>query len=757
MIQKGAVFLVVLWSIFFPVRVNSDCGPGFQGFYGYSFINPKVTAFDANLAPFFLDMGQIYADYFKSQGELYVLDNVQEWRERYCENATLDDIRYIVYTASQYQLEDLRAVIDNPNANLNMLGGIMATNSWARYMVRHGCRETVDYLIFAKQCEPHVTLPANAWQAPRRDYNAMQTLIRQAKERFLRTESDYIKLRYAFQAIRLAHYMQDYEQTLALTEYYLPKIDNDPSIVEYWIMGHKAGAMQALGRKAEAAYLFSRVFEKCPGKRESAFRSFRIDTDEEWEQCLLLCRNDHERAGLYVLRASGKNARLTEEMQHIYDYDPRHPALEMLLVRELQRLEKDLLGNSFNPQAKNNQQRFNIPREQAGERVIALQALVRKWLKQRKIAQPALWKLAEGYLEVLAGNYYFAEKTLALAEDMVDTKPLKEQLSVFRLVLKIMMLNKVSAEQEVELAALGKRYDFYEHYPDFPKLIRDKLRTVYVAQGDEAKAYLMQYSLAQLRANPDLDIINDLLALCRKEDRSPYEKALVEREDGTTIEYDLVEAKSAYLLGMGEPEAALSAMRDIPSKEWDNFGQFNPFIRRFADCVNCKLPDTVTTYNRGELIERLLDLEFKARAAESADEAASLYFQLGEAYYNMSYYGPAWKATDLFRSSASAASAYHQKGKEVFPHPGLPLGNHENFDIKKAWEYFDQARRTARSIEIQAAATYMAAKCERNRFYTSGEKRTFDYFTMLQKDYQQTEFYQRVIQECRDFQAFVLK
>jgi hypothetical protein len=746
---------LLLWS--WPVRIAGDCGPQPLGFYGYSFINPAIASTESALAPFFLNFGEQFGQYFTSQEEIYEKDNATEWWERYCEIPLLADVRFFVYQTSQSELETLRAIMRNKDATLRMLGPRLANNTFARYIVRNECTETLDYLIFAKRCEPHVIAPANPWVERRRDETAMRALIREAKSRFLRTESHYIRLRYAFQAIRLAHYVQDYQLTLDLCEYYLPKIDNDPSLVDYWIQGHKAGALQALGQRPEAAYLYSRIFDRCPSKRESAYRSFRIDTDEEWRRALLLCRNDHERATLYVLRAQSDDSRLTEEMQNIYRYDPQHPALPMLLLREVQRLEKDLLGNEFNPRAAENREYFRVPRALAGERVIELQGLIREWLTEGRLAQPGLWKLAQGYLELLAGDYYFARRTFAEAEAMADEEALQEQLAVFRLVLRILTLDYIDDETERELSRLQRTYDFYEQYPDFRRLITDKLRTLYRAQGDEGKAYLMEYSLAQLRANPDPEIIEELLFICRKEDRNRFERELVEREDGSTIEYQLLDALAAYQLSLGQLEAAMETMKQIPPNRWDDFGTYNPFVRRFRDCVECPLPDTVTFFNRGQVIQEMLELEYEARAETDANRSAATYFKLGEAFYNITYYGPAWRAADCFRSSSSAARAYQHKGQEVFSYPGLPRGNREVFNVDRARFFFDRARGIAKDPEIAAAATYMAAKCERNDFYTQDTVRTFENFRLLKEYYSETEFYQRVISECLDFQAYLLK
>ena len=196
----------------------------------------------------------------------------------------------------------------------------------------------------------------------------MQELIRDGLKVFRNMDdpekalkSEYIKLRYAYQIIRLAHYTKSYQQTLDLHEYLMPKVDNDPSIIEYWIMGHRAGAMMGLKRNVEASYLFSKIFANCPSKRESAFRSFKIKSDQEWHDCLLLCESDKERATLYALRANAKDSRGLDEMEHIYDLDPESAYLELILVKEVKKLEKDLLGLEFNDNKRHNKRYHKIP------------------------------------------------------------------------------------------------------------------------------------------------------------------------------------------------------------------------------------------------------------------------------------------------------------------------------------------------------------------------------------------------------------
>jgi hypothetical protein len=257
-------------------------------------------------------------------------------------------------------------------------------NSFARHLKQHKCIETIDYLIFAKHCEPYV-IHSDPWESSQRDTFAMQSLIDEGLDVFLKIKSNYIRLRYAYQLVRMAHYKKNYRQVLELYDYLMPKTDPVESILKYWILGHKAGALKSLGNRVEAAYLFSQIFDHCPSKRESAFRSFYIHSDEEWDQCLEMCQSDREKAALYALRANAKNSIAAEAMEKIYELDPTNEHLEILLVKEIRELERDLLGLKFNDKAKQNLQFHNLPRKSAGQYLVSLQAFVLKCIDEKKV------------------------------------------------------------------------------------------------------------------------------------------------------------------------------------------------------------------------------------------------------------------------------------------------------------------------------------------------------------------------------------
>lgn len=747
--------LLLLLCFLLPIKLSSDCTPGRTGFRGYSFINPNIIDVRVPSAPLFIDIKAIY-EAFGGQEVVQEVDNVFEWRERYCRRATEADIEFVVYQADSNELVQLYTEVGSEDSRLSYP---FTDNTFARYLKRYGCSETVEYLTFAKRCEPHVTQGEDPWNIPKRNIFYMQQLIDEGLPLFQKTQSHYIRLRYAYQIIRLAHYRKDYAQVLALYDRLMPQVDNDPSIIEDWIEGHRAGALMSLGRNVEASYIFSKIFENCPSKAESAFRSFKINTDEEWEACLRLCQSDRERATLYVLRAQALDSKALSEMTRIYELDPSNRHLDILLTNEIYKLEKDLLGLSFNDERAYNR-RLGYPRANAGRYAIGLHEFMIRVLKEKKVDRVPFWQIAIGYLETLMGNFYDAKASFEEAAQMLKgskLKLLKDQLAVFEMVRDISSFQQANDSIELKVDEI-RESDLYAKYRDFPDFLSDKMAVLYGQSNSPGKAFLSNYRFRDLKANPQLVVIDDLLMICRKPKRTSLETALITKSGGATIEKDLLDLKATLLFGQYRLGEALEVYKELDRNEWDNYGLFNPFVERFKDCVRCPLPDTSNTYNKGELLERIINLELLTRT--DPNNSALYYFNLGLAFYNMSYFSYDWEALDNFRSGSSMNVAKLRDGDNIVSHPNYPAGNQEFFDCSRALYYFDRARQLTQDKEIAAKATYWAAKCERNAWYANrarGARNQYEYFSILKNEYNNTDYYKRVVRECKTFQAYLTK
>ena len=756
-----------------PLRFMNACGPSDDlGFQGYSFLNPGIVLSQDSVANFFIRFDDLMQTGFPEE-EVRIQDNLSEWQVSICEAATVDDIRRVIYDSDPDQLLLLRtAVISKSQA----LPFSYRDNSFAKFLQRNQCRETVDYLLYAKACEPYVGAQ-NPWKKEKRDPKKMVELIDRGRKEFRKTDSHYMRLRYAYQMIRLAHYAQEYELALELYDFLMPKIDvpsfgeegeETTSLIYYWLLGHKAGALRGLEDRVQASYYYAQVFAHCPSRREAAFRSFMLRNDEEWEACLLLCQNDEERSMLYAIRAYEKDSRAIEEMQAIYKMDPSSKFLEMLLVKEIRELEKDLLGVEFNDNRKGNKRYHRRPKSDAGEYVIELQDLARQYWEEKEVKRPKLWQMAEGYLELIAGDYYAASQTLREVQKYTTNPHMEEQLEVLLLAAQIGGFGEPTDSVETIAYNIRKGNEWYLKYPSFPDYMRDKFTAMYEEMKRPGKAFRCQHELADLRPNPQEDIILDLMKIFQESDPSPLERLFSENPDGSSIKNDLHDLRALIYMQDNNFEAAFEELREIPRTRWGDYGVFDPFRATLKDCISCPhSKDSIDLYTRGAVVERILDLQYQIRARP--DSNAVFYLEIGVALYNMTYFGHSWNVMDYHRSGSSWR--YLRSGRNVFKLYGSPFGNREHFNVDLALYYFEKARLAAKSDELAAKATYMAAKCELVKFYQSeayqeppccnripyippeyGEnyQRLMDY-------YSETLFYESLIEECLYFRSYALR
>jgi hypothetical protein len=742
------------------MRSTKSCGYTDSSFHGYSFFNRDIIEDKASSARFFTDIvsfDDVYnAD--KQRDSIYKSacddENLWEWRQKFCDYAHLDDIRQIIYKTSVSQLSSIRAATQS--SNLELETGL-AENEFAQQIFSNRCTEVIDYLIFAKNCEPLV-IGGDAWNTKIRDIVVMNERIEEGKKLFSITKSPFIRLRYAFQIMRLAHYGGNYQTTVNLYNFLMPKIDSRvKSVVNYWVLSLKAGALKQLGQRVEASYLFSVVFEHCLSKREAAMRGFCIQTDAEWQQCLLLCRTDDEKATLYAMRGSHVDSKAVEEMQLIYDLNPKNPHLENLLLGEIRKLERDLLGYPFNDYKEHNRRYAGLPREYAGEYAIRLHQFILKCIKEKRTTRPELWRVADGYLELLRGDFYAAERVFDKIKGGIKNKALLEQVEILEIAAQIYSFDTLNEASEAKISAIIEN-PLYKKYKDLPDFLFDKLANFYKKNGRKGCAYRCHHRLEAMRPNPQLDVINDLLLLCEKQGKNALERHFCSNEKGESLEDELWEMKGVVLLRQHQLEASLEAFKKVSNERLEK-QKFNPFGLRTSDVVNRPAKDSSKLLNRRELVEKLIDYEYQSKA--DMEQGYKYLFRLGVAYYNMSYYGTSWGATDFYRTSTAwhtPESAYSDTYKTYV----YPYGNREQTDVSLAYEYLKNAYEIARTNDREFAAkcAFWAAKCQQKMYYTSKDYRQTAYGqrSKLPSEYttyatafgslSDTKYYQEVIKEC---------
>ena len=751
-----------------PLQAMGTC-VGSQPFHGYTFLDPNIINKNAAYAPFFARWDDYYERYYFDKSEdIQRQDNIGEWAERFCGKPEGEDVTFVVYKADLHDIAGLHDAAADPTKK-TPLPYRLAGNTFAEIIAYNGCTEVTSYLMFAKKCEPFVTEKVSAWDINSRQSPEMITLIDEGLARFNDTKSHFVKLRYAYQIIRLAHYAHRWQYTVDLYDYLMPKIDRKkPSIVYYWTLGHLAGALQKLENYPEAAYRFSLIFRHCPSKRAQAYRSFLIRNDDDWEKTMRLCQNDAEKSTLLVLRAGGAKAFLIDDMTEVYDLDAANPQLDLMLVSEVQELEKIFLRTSMTDLQRGRASGSLQPKT-AVQQLLDLQKFVRRVIREKKTPNPKMWRGIEGYLELLAGDKYAAKNRWDRLEDDLDNtvyeKRLLRQLKIWRCLLDIMLLDPVSYASDKRAFEI-RGYEAFQWNPSFEPFLQQWLADGYANHQHPGKAILTAFSSADLGLSPRLEVYDDLLMLANSSDPILLERTMQLDTNPDRVIAHLLELKGAFLLSQGQPEAAVATMRKILPTQLSLLPKFSPFREKVGEKIHRIVTDTLLL-NRLEIAQKMIDLEFSAKTAAALHdpEEARYWYKMGIGYYNMSYFGYEWEVTDVFRSGYNQVRL--SQGP-VFPLAGSPEGNRENTDLSLALSCFEKALRAAQDPEVAARAAFMAARCQQKQWlctaacpYRSGSKfipilpaNYTQYYDLLLSNYADTKFYGAVVKECKWLAAY---
>jgi len=763
--------LAVVCSAFGPPAPaeapSGACTPEGKTFYGYTFLHPDILTKKEVFAPYFLKWDDYYDRYYFNR-DVQKEENIEEWKGRFCNFASDADIEFVVYQSDINDLAGLYNATSDPDKKTPLpyrLGG----NKFAEVIAFNSCIEPVSYLMFAKKCEPYVVAQGDGWTTADRDTASMYLLIREGIGRFRDTESHFIKLRYAYQIVRLAHYLQDWQYTVELYNYLMPKVDRKRySIMYYWTLGHLAGALQRMGKYPEAAYRYSLIFRNCPSKRTQAYRSFLIRNDKDWEQTLKMCTSDAEKSTLYLLRAGGSHTFAVQDMQMVQNLDEGNPQLDLLLISDVQELEKIYLRTWVTDRKLGNAQGA-IKREAAAKHLMELQKFVRATVREKKARNLKLWRAMDGYLELLAGDRYAAKNTWDRLENDLDSDDydakLLQQIEIWRCLLEILNLDPNSKNTD-NLAFRIRSYDAFEKNPYFEPFLQDWLSAGYAASKRPGKAILVAYPPSALGYNPSLEILDDLLVLLDEDDPILLERTMQLDTNPERIRAQLLERKGAYLLSIGQPEAALAVMQKIIPSEAARLTKFSPFRDKVGERIHRQVADSIQLTRRG-IAQRIVNLEFQAKAALATNDpnAARYLYQIGVAYYNMSYFGYEWEVTDYYRSGYNQMRLAQGP---LFSMPGTPDGNRENTDVSLALSYFERALTTTQDAEVAARAAFMAARCQQKQYFCDKDSRYrpgsqliptlpdqyFGYYSLLLTQYSKTKFYEGIIKECKWLEAY---
>lgn len=753
------------------------CGPGVDPYdYYIHFFNQHQWDEDYEYEPYYYT--GVHFLYTEPNDEDATSPLIEEWKSYFGKNASEADISFFIFNSRLVDVENLYDhVFHKKQLDLDTF---FHNNNLTKYFIKSKDREGLNYIRYAKQIEPYVQGSDYNWEAPVRDSVQMSKLIQTGIELHKNSKLDFFKLKYGYQIVRLAHYSDNFANAILYYDQYVAP-NKTKSILQHLSLSLKAGALLRVGNNHEAAYCFSKVFNANQVKKKSNYIGFNwsVNSVESKEEYLKYCKNDKERTGMLALFGFNNSSNAQSILNEIYSIDPNAKALEVLVVREINKLEEHYLTPILNKKKGSIDFVFYWDEFSENENYkIELENLtlfLEEAGNNNKIKNIGFYNLSAAYCAMMLKEYARAETLMNKASNLKLNESLQDQFAITSLMLTLNSSSKIDAALEAKILPslewLATKIDKLENHHSpynfwkivYRNLFSEILAKKYHAQGDKIKEILCvgaadlvhsdYWSLIFFRKAADANLCIQLHKLLSSDRLTPFEKFLKSRN---TLDLKVISdfAGTAFIRDQNYTDAIVWLEKD----EHANDSIFkNPFIELLYDQEN-HLPSNTVYTTKLQFAKQMLQLQ----KASKNDSEAMYQYALG--LYNTTYYGYAWELVEYARSGSD--ECYIPDDATSF------LRNY--YGAFDAYDYFKKAMLATKSKEMKAKCLFMMAKCAQKQIprpryqdypayhnYSDAEKVYMSdfynnkHFPEFVSEYGKTKFFQQAFNSCSYLRDFI--
>lgn len=770
--------------------------------YFTSFFSKKVAS-EPVYEPFYYTALLDFYDedhYWRREDSLAFVNNsvAREWAA-YGKADSVKDAVQLVYKTKPAELQSLAESIRSGRP----IPAALAKNALAKNLVRDKKTEAVNYLVFATKTE--MVSSSTDWEANLHDSLQIDKFINEAGAAFANARDPFIKTKYAFQRCKLAFYNKRYADCMrwyddTFTEW-------STAAVAQLALSYKAGSLFRTGKRAEAAYTYSKAFLLSDQNKKSNYLGF-LWASNFCNQALLpsytaLCKNTKEKAAMTALFGLYGTGYRLDVLQTLHQLDPTSAFLPLLATREINKLEEQYLtplldkekgGKSLYGSWRWNEDDSMKANVDDRAQVVKTAQFFETLLNEKSLPHRGLYGAGAAYLHFVNKDYEAAKTALAKASTLATDEKTREQLQLINLLIAANEGRTISKDREAQLLPslkwLVQKAKTDGDYQIFCRnFFSQILAQKYEQQGAVARAALAyglsdmsflydgkreaySYGLAigfareEMNTAGLLDLYTVMTTPATETETFLVQNASIKRDDvidviGTSHLRDRNYSKAIEWLSKAHKLQPLveSQYNDQTDKEITvNVDPFHDYLndwQRLAKSV-------AVPYTKRSLAKKLLEMETRIRSGAATDKAR-LYYQYASALYNMSYYGNSWNAVAYYRTGGDW-------NQGTYPMPWQK----EYYGVYAAKSFYQKAYEAATDKEFKAACLFMVAKCaqrqlprpayEYNRTYEAYEKadslflqkfKNNQLFERFKSEFGTTRFYQYAYNRCSYLRDYV--
>ncbi|PTT04236.1 hypothetical protein DBR11_00125 [Pedobacter sp. HMWF019] len=794
-------FSTFITVFFAEIAINLACGGETDPYdYYINYFHSDVSG-DEYSPFFFTQLSFLYGDKdTHSESDI----NSEEWA-KYLQ-VKKEDVEKTMYK-SDAATNLLLSKLDQQS--ISSLPDSLQQNTFIQALGKN--KKAAQYFSFAKSCEPLANSTSDYWNPVPRDTAGMISAAKQALDLVSSSHSDaFIKLRYAYQSARMYHYAAQYQECRNVYDK-LIKTNKTTSAVKGWSMALYAGATRRLGIRSESAYLFSKVFESNPERRILAYRNY-YNISPSTDSVLRFAKNNTERATIWAIEGFGNPTKDLKSLEEVYKNDPKSPINGALLVREINKLEGNILNGSSNYYYYNSPNNADSLKKVNLKHLTLVKNFALKLAEEKKYGQPELGTLTAAYLSWMENKGTEASSYLSKLDFPKLPERLKDQYRITDLLIKADQIKKGSPFNPNDLLPglkwldekrfeenkpkPGQTYDDWGGYNkafslSARNLYQDILAPAYLKMGDTARAAMamvkgdirssslknkdlfsnmssttIEYwqealspttllSIEKYRVTPPQDNLDGLLAGSIKQ---------LNQDDF----YELL--GTSYLRTHNYKNALVWLQKINPKHQYFSASNWyegdegrlypNAFIETIRDYPKQNGSKTGGLNKKTFAMEML---RLQKLVTSDPKNAAANYYKMANALYQTGYFGNSWGLISYSWSSYD----------NVIP----PKYDYEK-DYKQALtakRLYLKARILTTDQNLKAKCTFMLAKCTQKMItpgkypdylytYLNGKVTYKDYldanlanpyYKEFSTKYTKTPFYQIAQGECSYFREFI--
>ena len=707
------IIKILLFTLLLKIAVFSCAG-------GWDYSNRSFLFLEERELPFSnqkrnLDSAAVYNDIIDDYKNRAKQANLEEWQKHLKQNLSLKTIEQIVY-----QRKNLSFIKDeNIKAYLNFI------QNQEQYVVNY---------YYSNQKEPEIK---------------EEVLINEAIKRINTNIPEWLKLRYFYLSLRLAHYKELKPLEIYKKYNYLLQTE-EKTIVKDWIQGIYAGALIKDKKTQKGVYEFSKLLDKNKINWHLAYYNFNhIHTKEQWNTLVNIPTSNYEKARLYALRALNKNSNIIEELKNIYKIDKNSIWFDFVLYKALL----------------NSQHFFDL--DDYYVRNFPTQEFI-DYLQTIKKDDMYTINLSLGYFNLYSNDLKKAKEIasgLLLSNDNHETQ-------TFNYIVNLNQLKSINIQIENDI------------YSQMIKLTNDKdhtsnaiqnytfviLEKLYKKQNDTFKAFLSANINNLNNSSFTLESLDEFKQFINVKSKSKMEEYFKEKykeqekikkiDNSFSFDESLKKTQIKLLINNQEFDKA----RKIKSNYLNEYIKFNPFN---VSIRGNNRSGKKQTYTIKEFLGKIIQIQ---EVLKNTPNSAINNYLYANAIYNLSYFGNSNILTTEYRSVYS----FHNKALEL---------KKVNDSIK----YYEKALKYAKNKEFKAKITYMLAKSElalfdinfakkssysypkeissyeaprtwsytRNKTYNEYIDNNYGkYFDKLKDEYSNTKYYDEILRECANLKTY---